>query len=63
LSEGKSILKSFVSLENILHLVDEDMAWNVERYSVGGMGYLKQSSEGQISRVKYSSREDRIIMS
>jgi hypothetical protein len=63
LSEGKSILKSFVSLENILHLVDEDMVWNVERYSVGGMGYLKQSSEGQISRVKYSSREDRITMS
>ncbi len=63
LSEGKSILKSFVSLENILHLVDEDMVWNVERYSVGGMGYLKQSSEGRISRVKYSSREDRITMS
>jgi hypothetical protein len=63
LAEGKSILKSFVSLENILHLVDEDMAWNVERYSVGGMGYLKQSSEGQRPRVKYSSREDRMIMS
>ena len=27
------------------------------------MGYLKQSSEGQISRVKYCSREDRITMS
>ena len=39
MSEGKSILKSFFSLENILHLVDEDMGWNVERYSVGGMGW------------------------
>jgi hypothetical protein len=57
LSEGKSILKSFVSLENILHLVDEDMVWNVERYSVGGMGYLKQSSEGQRPRVGSIAQE------
>ena len=61
MSEGKSIMKSFVSLKNILHLVNKDMVWNVERYSVGGMGYLKQSSECQRPRVKYCLREDRMI--
>jgi hypothetical protein len=49
---GKINPEKFVSLENILHLVDEDMVWNVERYSVSGMGYLKQSSEGQRPRVE-----------